>query len=80
MKMSSLEEGQVPENNDISLHFMNNGEIMDINKIVVDNVFPYEMAIDITRSNDESESRIVEEYDVKYWPNLKETIHAELIH
>ena len=55
MKMSSLEEGQVPENNEISIHFMNIGEIMDRNKIVVDNVFPYEMAIDITRSNDESE-------------------------
>lgn len=80
MKMSSLEEGQVPENNEISLHFMNNGEIMDRNKIIVDNVFPYEMAIDITRSNDENESRIVEEYDVKYWTNLKETIPAELIH
>ena len=80
MKMSSLEEGQVPENNEISLHFMNNGEIMDRNKIVVDNVFPYEMAIDIIRSNAESESRIVEKYDVKYGPNLKKTIPAELIH
>ena len=70
MKMSSLEEGQVPENNEISLHFMNNGEIMDRNKIVVDNVFPYEMAIDITRSNGESESRTVEEYRRKILANI----------
>ena len=45
-------EDQVPENNEISIHYVHTGEIWDRNKIVVDNIFSYKVALDITRSND----------------------------
>lgn len=32
------EEEQVPENNEISIHYISTGEILDRNKIVVDNI------------------------------------------
>ena len=35
----SPEEEQVLENNEISIHYINTGEILDINRIIVDNVF-----------------------------------------
>ena len=48
----SPEEYQVFENNKISIHYVHTGEIWDINKIVVDNIFSYKVVLDITRSND----------------------------
>jgi hypothetical protein len=55
----SPEKEQVPENNEISIHY---GEILDRNKIVVDNIFSFKVVLDITRSNDdEIEPQTVEE-------------------
>ena len=48
----SLEEEQVPENDEISIHYVSTREIWNRNKIVVDNVFSFKVALDITRSND----------------------------
>ena len=45
-------EDRVLENNEISIHYVHIGEIWDRNKIVVDNIFLYKVALDITRSND----------------------------
>ena len=53
---------QVPENNKILIHYVHTGEIWDRNKIVVDNIFSYKVALDITRSNDnEYEPQTVDE-------------------
>jgi hypothetical protein len=55
------EEEQVPENNEISINYVSTGEILDRNKIVVDNIFSFKVAIDIIRSNDDIEPKTVEE-------------------
>ena len=74
-----LEEEQVPENNEISINYVSTREILDRNKIVVDNVFSFKVAIDITRSNDDIEPKIVEECRRRNdWPMWKEAIQAEL--
>ena len=57
----SLEEDQVPNNNEILIHYISTWELWDKNKIVVDNVFSYKVALDITRSNEEIITRSNEE-------------------
>jgi hypothetical protein len=49
------------------------------NKIVVDNIFSFKVAIDITRNNDDIEPKTVEECRHRNnWPMWKEAIQAEL--
>jgi len=57
----SPEEEQVPENNEISINYISTGEILDRNKIVVNNIFSFKVAFDITRSNDDIEPQSVKE-------------------
>ena len=59
---------------------MSTGDIWDINKIVIDNIFSFKVAIDITRSNDlELEPQSVEECQRRNdWPMWLEAIQAEL--
>ena len=69
-----------PENNEISIHYVSTQEILDRNKTVVDNIFSFKVALDITRSNDdEIEPQTVEECrcrnDLPMW---KEEIQAKL--
>jgi len=72
------EEEQVPENNEISIHYISTGEILDRNKIVVDNIFSFKVAFDITRSNDDIEPQSVEECRRRNdWPMWKEAIQTE---
>ena len=68
-----LGKEQVPENNEISIHYVSTGEILDRNKIVVNNVFSFKVALDITRSNDdEIESQTVKECRSRNdWPMWK---------
>jgi hypothetical protein len=73
------EEEHIPENNEISINYVSTGEILDRNKIVVDNIFSFKVAIDITRSNDDIEPKTVEECRRRNdWPMWKEAIQAEL--
>ena len=76
----SLEEKKVPRNHEISIHYVSIGEILDRNKTVVDNIFSFKVALDITRSNDdEIEPQTVEECRRRNdWPIWKEAIQAEL--
>ena len=66
----SPEKEQVPENNEILIHYVSTGEILDRNKIVVDNIFLFKVALDIIRSNDdEIEPQTVEECQRRNdWP------------
>ena len=48
----SPEEDQVPKNNEILVHYVHIRKIWNRNKIVVNNMFSYKVALDITRSND----------------------------
>ena len=76
----SLEKKQIPENNEISIHYVNTREILDRNKTVVDNIFSFKVALDITRSNDDKiEPQIVEECRLrKDWPMWKKAIQVKL--
>ena len=51
---------------------------MDRNKIVVDNIFSFKVAFDITRSNDDIEPQTEECRHRNNWPMWKEAIQAEL--
>ena len=51
-KELSLEEKKVLGNHEISIHYVNIGEIWDRNKIVVDNIFSFKVAFNIIKSND----------------------------
>ena len=52
-KELSPEKEQIPENNEISIHYVSTGEILNRDKIVVNNIFSFKIALDITRSNDD---------------------------
>ena len=80
LKELSPEEDQVLENNEILIHYVHTVEIWDRNKIVVDNIFSYKVALDITRSNDnEYEPQTIDKCQrINDWPMWKEAIHAEL--
>ena len=73
-------EDRVLENNEILIHYVHIGEIWDRNKIVVDNIFSYKVALDITKSNDnEYEPQTVDECQRRNdWPMWKGAIQAEL--
>jgi hypothetical protein len=71
------EEEYVPENIEISINYVSTGEIFDRNKIVVNNIFSFKFAIDITRSNDDIEPKTVEECRRRNdWSMWKEAIQA----
>ena len=48
----SLEEKKVPKNHEILIHDVSIGEIWDIDEIVIDNIFSFKVALNITRNND----------------------------
>jgi hypothetical protein len=52
-KVVSLKEIQVLKYNKISINYIHIGEILDRNKIVINNVIAFKVAFDITRNDDE---------------------------
>ena len=51
----------------------------DRNNIVINNVFAFQVALDITRNDVDPEPQNVEECRKRHdWPKWKEVIHAEL--
>jgi hypothetical protein len=73
------EEEHVLEINEISINYISIGELLDRNKIVVDDIFSFKVVFGITRSNYDIEPQTVEECrrrnDLLIW---KEAIQAEL--
>ncbi len=58
----SPKEKKIPRNHEIWIHYVSIGETWDRNKIVVDNIFSFKIALNITRNNDvEFEPQIIEE-------------------
>ena len=47
-----FEEDQLPENNEISIHYVYTGDIWNRYKIVVNNIFSFKVALDMCGSND----------------------------
>jgi len=78
-----LEEGQ-PEkisryfkNNEISINYVHIWEILDWNKIFINDVFAFKVVFGINRSDDEIEPQTIEECRHRNdWPKWKEAIQA----
>lgn len=68
----TLEVVQVPENTkniEISINYVNTGKQWNCDKIVVDNVFAYEVALDIMKESKDFEPKSVEEFRRRNdWP------------
>ncbi|KAF7154676.1 hypothetical protein RHSIM_Rhsim01G0144900 [Rhododendron simsii] len=71
------EEEQVPANNEISIHYMNTGEILDRNRIIVDKAFSFKVALNITRSNGEN---ITNEFEMKDLDEAKFCLSLQMEH
>ena len=74
-EMESLEElshenKKILGNHEISIHYVSIREIWDRNKIIIDNIFLFKIALNIIGSNDaEFESQIAEECQRRNdWP------------
>ena len=60
-KEIATEEAQVLENYEISTNYVHNREKWDQNKVVINNIFVFQMALDIIKYNEDPEPQNVEE-------------------
>ena len=78
-KELALEEAQIPENYEISINYVHNREKWDRNKVIINNIFSFQMALDIIRNDKNPEPQNVEECRNRNdWPKWKEAMQAEL--
>ena len=71
-------ETQVPKNKDTSINYVSTRDIWDRNNIIVENIFAFTVALEITRSNEDLEPHTIEECQCRYdWPKWKEAIHVK---
>ena len=61
-KELALEEAQVLENFEISINYVHNREIWDQNKVIINDFFAFQMALDIIRNDENPEPQNVEEW------------------
>ena len=73
------EEVHVPENNDISISYVHRGEKWDRNNFDVNNIFAFQVALDIIQNDDDPEPQNTNECRQRNdWPKWKEAMQAEL--
>ena len=60
-KELALEEAHVPENFEISINYVYNKEKFDRNKVIINNIFGFQMALDIIRNDKNPGPQNVEE-------------------
>ena len=60
-KEIALKEVQVPENYEISINYVHNREKWDQNKVVINNIFSFQAALDIIRNDEDLKPQNVEE-------------------
>ncbi|XP_049399680.1 uncharacterized protein LOC125863687 [Solanum stenotomum] len=76
------EEVHVPENNEneeISINYVSTRKMWNRNNIVVDNIFAYNVAVEIMQQDGDLEPRSVNECKQRNdWPKWKEAIQTEL--
>ena len=60
-KKTSLEKAHVPENYEISMSYMHKGYKWDKNDIIINNIFSFQVALDIIRIDEDPEPQNVEE-------------------
>lgn len=67
------------DNEEISLHYVTSGQRWNRNEIVVDNIFAYAVALEITKENTDHERKSVDECQRRDdWPKWKDAIQTEL--
>ena len=60
-KEVALEEAQVPKNSEISISYVHKGDKWDRNNIVINNIFAFQVALDIIRNDEDPEPQNVDE-------------------
>ena len=60
-EQTSSEEVKVLENFEISINYVHNREKWDQNKVIINNIFAFQMALDIIRNDENLELQNVEE-------------------
>ena len=79
MKRHLLKRSRYLENNEISINYVHTWEILNRKKIVINNIFAFKVAFDITRSDDKIEPQTVKEcWHRNDWSIWKNTIHRQL--
>ena len=58
-----FEEAQIPENFEISINYVHNREKWDRNKVIINNIFAFQMALDIIRNDENPKPQM--------WKNVK---------
>ena len=73
------EEVQIPENNEISISYVHRGEKWDRNSFDVNNIFAFQVALDIIQNDDDPEPQNTNECRQRNdWPKWREAMQAEL--
>ena len=73
------EEVQVPENNEISISYVHRGEKWDRNNFDVNNIFAFQVALDIIQNDDDPEPQNTNECRQRNdWPKWREAMQAKL--
>ena len=73
------EEVQVPENNEISISYLHRGEKWDRNNFDVNNIFAFQVALDIIQNDDDLEPQNTNECRQRNdWTKWKEAMQEEL--
>ena len=71
------EEVQVPENNEISISYVHRGEKWDRNNFDVNNIFSFQVALDIIQNDDDPEPQNTNECRQRnYCPKWKEAMQT----
>ena len=73
------EEVQTSENNEISMNYVSTRKLWNRNNIVIDNIFAYNVAIEIMQQDEDFEPKSIHECKQRNdWPKWKDAIQAEL--
>ena len=76
-KEISLEEAQVPKNSEISISYVHKEDKWDRNNIVINNIFAFQVALDIIRNDENLKPQNVEECrNINDWPKWKEAMQT----
>ena len=73
------EKTHVPENSETSSNYVSTGDIWDKNNIIIDDIFIFTVALEITISDENLELQTIESCRCRHdQPKQKEAIHAKL--
>ena len=64
-KEVALEEAHVPKNSEISISYVHKGDKWDRNNIVINNIFAFQVTLDIIRNDEDLEPQNVEECRIR---------------